>query len=83
MTAILVVVLLLTWIVGKVIFLRFARRLLPLLTNLTDDDLIDGVARKIASIVAVTFVLYLNQMLPSFSDEVNITFKTICWALII
>ncbi|EOD6329420.1 mechanosensitive ion channel domain-containing protein [Providencia stuartii] len=83
MTSLLVVILLLTWFVGKVIFLRFARRLLPLLTNLTDDDLIDGVAKKIASIVAVTLVLYLNQLLPSFSDEVNITFKTICWSLIV
>ena len=83
MTSLLVAILLLTWFVGKVIFLRFARRLLPLLTNLSDDELIDGVARKIASIVAVTLVLYINQMLPSFSDEVNITFKTICWALII
>lgn len=83
MTSLLVVILLLTWFVGKVVFLRFARRLLPLLTNLTDDDLIDGVAKKIASIVAVTLVLYLNQLLPSFSDEVNITFKTICWSLIV
>ncbi|AVE41946.1 mechanosensitive ion channel [Providencia stuartii] len=83
MTSLLVVILLLTWFVGKVIFLRFARQLLPLLTNLTDDDLIDGVAKKIASIVAVTLVLYLNQLLPSFSDEVNITFKTICWSLIV
>ncbi|MBS7782871.1 mechanosensitive ion channel family protein [Providencia stuartii] len=83
MTSLLVVILLLTWFVGKVIFLRFVRRLLPLLTNLTDDDLIDGVAKKIASIVAVTLVLYLNQLLPSFSDEVNITFKTICWSLIV
>lgn len=83
MTSLLVVILLLTWFVGKVIFLRSARRLLPLFTNLSDDELIDGIAQKIASIVAVTFVLYINQMLPSLSDEVNITFKTICWALII
>ncbi|EKT61120.1 mechanosensitive ion channel family protein [Providencia burhodogranariea] len=83
MTALLVVILLLTWFVGKVIFLRFARRLLPLFTNLTDDELIDGVARKIASIVAVTLVLYLNQILPSFSEEMNMVFKTVCWSLII
>ncbi|AXH63741.1 MULTISPECIES: mechanosensitive ion channel family protein [Providencia] len=83
MASFLVVILLLTWFVGKVIFLRVARRLLPLFTNLSDDELIDGIARKIASIVAVTLVLYINQMLPSLSDEVNITFKTICWALII
>ncbi|MBQ0532937.1 mechanosensitive ion channel domain-containing protein [Providencia huaxiensis] len=83
MASFLVIILLLTWFVGKVIFLRVARRLLPLFTNLSDDELIDGIARKIASIVAVTLVLYINQMLPSLSDEVNITFKTICWALII
>lgn len=83
MTVILVVTLLLTWFVGKVIFLRFARRLLPLFTNLTDDELIDGIARKIASIVAVTLVLYINQMLPSFSEEMNMVFKTVCWSLII
>ncbi|MCG9534298.1 mechanosensitive ion channel family protein [Providencia huaxiensis] len=83
MASFLVVILLLTWFVGKVIFLRVARRLLPLFTNLSDDELIDGISRKIASIVAVTLVLYINQMLPSLSDEVNITFKTICWALII
>lgn len=83
MTVILVITLLLTWFVGKVIFLRFARRLLPLFTNLTDDELIDGIARKIASIVAVTLVLYINQMLPSFSEEMNMVFKTVCWSLII
>ncbi|EKT61589.1 mechanosensitive ion channel family protein [Providencia sneebia] len=82
-TLMLIVILLLTCFLGKIIFLRFARRLLPLFTNLPDDDLSEGVARKIASIIAVTFVLYIDQILPSFSDEMNTIFKTVCWSLII
>lgn len=63
---ILVVILLVTWFLGRLIFLRVAKRLLSLFTNLTDDSMIHSIAKKSASVVAVTLVLYINKMLPTF-----------------
>ncbi|MCF1266233.1 mechanosensitive ion channel [Morganella morganii] len=80
---ILVVILLVTWFLGRLIFLRVAKRLLSLFTNLTDDSMIHSIAKKSASVVAVTLVLYINKMLPTFSAEMNILFNTVCSAFLI
>lgn len=76
-------VLLVTWFLGRMIFLRVAKRLLSLFTNLTDDETIHSVAKKSASVVSVTLVLYINKMLPTFSAEMNILFNTVCSVFLI
>ncbi|OAT37437.1 MscS mechanosensitive ion channel [Proteus myxofaciens ATCC 19692] len=65
------------------LFRRLAKRLLFLFTELSDEETIDDVAKKCASIFAVTLVLYINQLLPSFSSEINSIFETACRAFII
>ncbi len=81
--AFLFAVLLVTWFLGRMIFLRVAKRLLSLFTNLTDDETIHSVAKKSASVVSVTLVLYINKMLPTFSAEMNILFNTVCSVFLI
>lgn len=82
---VLLFILLATLFVSKMVFLRFgfAKKLLPLITKLTDEELIDSIARKISSIVAIAFTLYINQITKHAADVINIIFQTICWVLII
>ncbi|QAV25035.1 mechanosensitive ion channel family protein [Proteus hauseri] len=82
-TLFLVVVLLTVWFLAKMIFRRIVKRLLFLFTELSDEETIGDIAKRSASIVAVTLVLYINQLLPSFSPEMNIIFETVCRAFII
>lgn len=82
-TTFLVITLLVVWILSKMLFRRLAKRLLSLFTELSDEETIDDVAKKCASIFAVTLVLYINQFLPSFSSEINSVFETACRAFII
>lgn len=82
-TTFLVITLLVVWILSKMLFRRLAKRLLFLFTELSDEETIDDVAKKCASIFAVTLVLYINQLLPSFSSEINSIFETACRAFII
>ena len=82
-TIFLVTVLLVVWFLAKMIFRRIAKRLLFLFTELSDEETIEDIAKKSASIVAVTLVLYINQLLPSFSAEMNIIFETVARAFII
>lgn len=82
-TVFLVIVLLVVWFFAKMIFRRIAKRLLFLFTELSDEETIEDIAKKSASIVAVTLVLYINQLLPSFSHEMNVIFETVARAFII
>lgn len=82
-TLFLVVVLLVVWVLSKMIFRRIAKRILFLFTELSDEETIEDIAKKSASIFAVTLVLYINQLLPSFSPEINQIFETVCRAFII
>ncbi|MEX9938315.1 hypothetical protein AB7W40_23620, partial [Providencia rettgeri] len=82
---VLLFILLTTLFVSKMVFLRFgfAKKLLPLITKLTDEELIDSIARKISAIIAIAFTLYINQITKHATDVINIIFQTICWVLII
>ena len=82
-TLFLVITLLVVWFLAKMIFRRIAKRLLFLFTELSDEETIEDIAKKSASIVAVTLVLYINQLLPSFSAQMNIIFETVCRAFIV
>lgn len=68
-TLFLVITLLVVWFLAKMIFRRIAKRLLFLFTELSDEETIEDIAKKSASIVAVTLVLYINQLCLRFQHR--------------